>query len=194
MKVTVESGDLVVHRGSIARVGIWTPAHGRRFHRYMGKGRVVAPDGTVLAADDDWIPNVLMDEGEKDILDDYLKGGTITSKYLALVSAAPADETKTMTSPAYPESATPGAGGYNRQQILTSDWGADTLNSGDYQATAAEKTFGANTSGGAWTLAAVSLVTVATGTAGLYLAYVATATGTVANTASFKYTLTWKNQ
>lgn len=193
---TRERGELlIVERGgerSIARAGLWTPRMGRQHHVYMGKGRVVSAEGDVLSADDDWIPNVLMDEGEKDILDDYLKGGTITSKFLAMISALPADETKTLAS-GFTESETPGTDGYARPQILVGDWGADTLNSGDYQATAAEKSMGTN-AGVAWALAAVALVTVGTGTAGLWLAYVATATTSVALGAAFKYTLTWKNQ
>jgi hypothetical protein len=92
------------------------------------------------------------------------------------------------------ESKAPGADGYNRQQIVAGDWGAPALDAGDMQSQAAEKTFGPVT-GTAMTVTHVALVTVATGTAGLFLLFLAlSATTTVAVGQSFKYTLRAKVQ
>jgi hypothetical protein len=162
-----------------------------KWHPTIGRGVLLSPEGDVLAEDPDWIENSLADEGEQAVLNVFYLEQTNLSKYLALLSAAPSDTTTmaTMT-----ESATPGSGGYARPQILAADWGAPALNGGDYQTTAAEKTFGPNSSGSAWTLAAVALVSAATGTSGKFLNYLATTIGSVPNGTSYKYTLSVKAQ
>jgi hypothetical protein len=92
------------------------------------------------------------------------------------------------------ESKAPGVDGYSRQQILAGDWGAPALDAGDMQTQAAEKAFGP-ISGSAMTVTHMALVTVATGTAGKLLLFLAlSASTTVAVGQSFKYTLRAKIQ
>lgn len=190
-------GDQLVERRIIAE-SRYAGGRRREFGMLQGRGALVYPDGTVEWTDADWNGNFLTDEGEASLLDVYLKANTNPAKYLALNNqggTTPSDTT-TMAGAganAWIETTTPGSNGYNRQQILTTDWGANTLDSGDYQSSAAEKTFGPNT-GTAWTLSHVSMVTVATGTAGLLIAMIATTTTSVGALVSFRYTFRWKNQ
>lgn len=138
-----------------------------RFHPTFGIGVVLEPDGTV-AKDGfgEWNVNALINEGEQDVCNTWLLGTTILAKYLALLKGAAPAETDTM---AFLAGATngeilvPPTGGYSRQLIATTDWGAPVLNAGDYQTTAAQKTFGANSSGSSWLVTSVSMVTAATG-------------------------------
>jgi hypothetical protein len=149
------------------------PPRRRRIHLLHAKGVVLSPEGDVLDADPDWmpfIPNALADEGELDLLNVYLREQAHKTKYLCLLGGTPSDTTTmaTMT-----EAQTPGSGGYARQQVLAADWSAPGLVGGDEQTAAAQKTFGPN-SGATWAFSYVGLVTTATGTAGLFLSYVAT--------------------
>lgn len=169
----------------------------------MGIGVILEPDGTV-ATDGmgEWKLNALLDEGEQDILSDWLTGSAILTKYLALLKGTAPAETDTMAFLAggtNGEIGAPPVTGYSRQQILTTDWGAPTLNSGDYQTTAAQKTFGPNSSGSTWAITSVSLVTAATGQAsgsGKHLINTLTSASptNVANGQSFLWTQTAKAQ
>lgn len=171
----------------------------RDLHLYRGIGAVIEPDGTVAWQDPDWVDNVLADEGELDMLDVYLRAQANPSKFLALINGSTTApiETSTMAylggAAGANESQVPGANGYNRQQINTTDWSAPALTGGDYQSSAAEKTFGAATA--AWTITHTALVTAATGQtagSGRFLAYLAlSATTTIAINQSFKYVLRW---
>jgi len=171
----------------------------RDLHLYRGIGAIIDPDGTVAWQDPDWVDNVLADEGELDMLDVYLRAQANPSKFLALIngSTTAPGETSTMAylggAAGSGETQVPGANGYNRQQILTTDWSAPALSGGDYQSSAAEKTFGAATA--AWTITHTALVTAATGQtagSGRFLAFLAlSATTSIAINQSFKYVLRW---
>ena len=152
----------------------------------MGRGCLLYPDGSREWLDGGaWNDNLLVDEGEKNILDDWLGGLAIVSKYLFLIDDTVV-ETDTLAS--VTETETPGTDGYTRQQILTTDWAAAVLDVGDYQRTASAKTFGPNT-GANWSIQHVGLGTVATGTAGLFLAAVPTGPVTVPTSISFQWTM-----
>lgn len=165
----------------------WSPDG--KLHLVQGRGQIINPDGSI-AWEEDWQLNTLADEGEGSVLDVYLGEAAHPTKYLTMLTAAPAETTTmaTMTERAL-------TNGFARIQIANTDWAAKTLNAGDFQRTAAEKTFGPVTTAD-WTgLTHAALVTTATGTAGLFLLYVAlSATTTVAVGQSFKYTLTVKAQ
>lgn len=171
-----------------------------RWHPTFGVGYVLEPDGT-LAKDGmgEWCMNSLLNEGEQDVTSCYFLETAHLTKFLALMKGAQPAETDTM---AFLAGATDGeilippTGGYARQQILSTDWGSPALNGGDYQTTAAAKTFGPNTSGGAWVLTSVSTVTAATGQtsgSGKHLINTPTsATTTIAVSQSFVWTQTAK--
>jgi hypothetical protein len=163
-----------------------------RFHLMMGKGAVRAADGSIVWEDADWMPNALADEGEQSMLNVYLLAASNPSKYLGLLNGGSPGETTTMSG--ITETQTPAANGYNRQQIASGDWASPTLNSGDYQTTAAQKTFGA-ASGSSWTTTHAYLTTTLADTLGKFLLYIAlSATTTVAVGQQFLYTLTIKAQ
>ena len=158
-------------------------------------GRAVDPsDAAVLL---DWEENALLDEGEQDILNVWLLQTSDLSKYLALMKGTAPAETDTLTFLAggtNGEAQTPAANGYNRQQIANTDWATPTLNSGDYQTTAAQKTFGP-ASGSNWaSMTGVTLVTHVTSQSagsGKLLIYVALSGTTTVNIGqSFLYQLT----
>jgi hypothetical protein len=141
---------------------------------YEMRDRILGPDGRVI---EDWSEptrNALADEGESVFLNSMHRGVAVPTQYLCLLNAAGTVDTTTMATMV--ESEVPGTNGYARQQLAvgTVDWpNAPALNSGDMQITALAKTF-QNTSGAVtWTVTHVGLVTVLTGTAGLFLMYVA---------------------
>lgn len=165
----------------------------------MGMGALISPEGDVLWQDEDWQLNALDDEGEADMLNVYLAQGAHLTKYLALLNGTTTAPTETSTmaylggSAGANETQVPGANGYNRQQILNTDWTNDGLIGGDFRYSAAEKTFGPATA--AWTINQAALVTAATGQvagSGKFLLHLAlSATTTVAINQSFKYILRW---
>lgn len=181
----------------------WSPTIGRgmvldpdvaEHHRLTGK-RVNPSDAAWCG---EWVPNALLDEGESDVLNVWLLQGADLAKYLALLTGAAPAETDTMAILATKEVYTPPLNGYARIQIANTDWGAIALNAGDYQTTAAQKTFGP-ASGAAWTsLTTVSLVTAATGQiagSGKHLLNVALSGTTTVNIGqSFLYQLVAKAQ
>lgn len=188
-----ESGGRLLVPGRYRAAGLARPGRMKRsFHFWCGQGSLVYPDGTVELCDPEPVPNAVADEGEANLINVYLKENAASSKYLFLINDSGLAETDTVAS-ITSESETPGTDGYNRAQIASGDWGANSLDSGDYQSTAAEKTFGPNTST-AWSLTHVGMTTASTGTGGLFLAYLATSTTTVGTSVSYKYTLTWKFQ
>lgn len=194
--------DLTVFRKSHS--SRWSPTRGRglvldpdvaAFHRRHGY--VHTRDAAVVT---DWMPNALMDEGEQDVLNVWLLQTSDLSKYLCLLKGTAPAETDTMAFLAggtNGEAQTPAANGYNRIQIANTDWGTPTLNSGDYQTTAAGKTFGP-ASGSNWTATGAGLVTALTGQlsgSGKFLIYLALSGSTTVNIGqSFLYQLTTKAQ
>src|SRR6267378_2133262 len=139
-------------------------------HLIHAKYKIISPSGETVQEQPELISNFLAQEGEQSILNVYLLGQTLPSLYLCLLSATP---TATTTMATMTEAQTPGSNGYNRQQILTTDWSTPLLNNGDYQTNAATKTFGP-ASGANWTnISYAALVTTATGTAGKFIAAVA---------------------
>jgi hypothetical protein len=167
---------------------LWHPDG--KLHLVQGRASILDPDGSVAWEEEDWTLNALADEGEESVLNVYLLEAANPTKYLALLTATPTDTTtmSTMTERA-------ATNGYARQQITAGNWGAPTLNSGDFQSTAAEKTFGPVTTAD-WTgLTYIALVTTASGTGGKFILYLAlSATTTVAVGQSFKYVITVKAQ
>jgi hypothetical protein len=148
--------------------------------------------GKVLWEEPDFTGNSLADEGEQSIINVYLLEASNPTKYLGLLNDGTLAETDTVAT--VTEADTPGTHGYNRQQILNTDWAAATLNSGDYQSTAAQKTFGP-ISGVAVTATTAFVTTTSTGTGGKFILYIAlSATTTIAVGQSFLYTLTFKMQ
>jgi hypothetical protein len=161
-----------------------------RLSLVYGRAALIDPDGHHEWIDDEFIPNTLADEGEKSMIDVYLTAAANPNKYLGLLNDSGIAETDTLSTMV--ESITPGASGYARQQILTTDWAGAALVSGDYESAAAEKTFGA-ASGSAWTCTHAFLGTAASSTSGLFLCYVPlSSTTTVAIGQQLKYTLRWK--
>lgn len=170
--------------------------NGRRdFHPTIGRGRLVAPDGTILWLGE-WVENAVHDQGEKDMLDVYLRAQSNPSKYLALASQGSVTalaDTVVMSGITEPE--TPGVDNYNRQLIAAGDWSVPTLDSGDMRTTATIKTFGPNTGGVAWSISHTILTTASTGTAGLLILSVPLSSlQAVATGIAFTHELSWKQQ
>lgn len=116
-----------------------------------------------------WTPNALADEGEEDILSAYFDGGAApTNFYGRLYNDTPV-ETDTLAT-LLSEAA---GNGYAAVTFAAgTDWGAPALDAGDFQTTSTTKTFSAT--GGSWgPVTYAVLATVATGTVGLLIAYVA---------------------
>ena len=160
---------------------------------FIAKDRAINPDGSVLFESDweDVSGNEVADEGEASIINVYLREQANPTKYLMLANDVIGD-TDTMAS--VTESVATGTNGYNRQQVLAADWGAPALDAGDHMTTPAAKTFGPPTTV-AYTVTHVCLVTVATGTAGLLIAYQATpATRTIPVGVSYQVTFRYKQQ
>jgi hypothetical protein len=115
-----------------------------------------------------WTPNALADEGEIDILDVYFEDQAVrASTFFRLYDDTPL-ETDTLATLVGEVTGT----GYAGIQVdRGTDWSAPALDSGDGQTTSTTKTF---TAGGTWTDATqLVLATVASGTAGLHLAWAA---------------------
>lgn len=169
---------------------------GKRWSPTIGRGAVLDPDGSV-AWQGEWVPNALLDEGEENVLNVWLREQADLNKFIGLVKATPA-ETDTMAWLAANEVFAPPLNGYARQQIAAGDWSAPSLSSGDMQTSAAQKTFGPATSS-AWTsLTGAVLVTAATGQgsgSGKFLLFVGLSGTTTINIGqSFLYTLSAKAQ
>lgn len=158
----------------------------------MGLGAVLEPDGSVAWQEEEWQFNALHDAGEQSMLNVYLKEQANVTKFLGLLNDATVAETDgTMT--AVTEATTPGTQGYNRQQILLTDWTDDGLQAGDFRFSAAEKTFGPVATS-ALTATHASLSTTATAAGVLLLTLALSATTVIAVNQSFKYILRWTQQ
>ena len=166
---------------------VWSPDDA--FHAFMGRGRVLNPDGSV-AWEEELQLNTFANEGEAEVLNIlFLAAQAVRATYyLALLTATPTNTTTmaTMTELA--------GTGYSRQAITSGtpvDWSA-LSGTQPTATTAAEKVFGPNSSGGDWTaITYVALVTTASGTGGKFILFVAlSAATTIHNLQSFEYTLT----
>lgn len=134
-----------------------------------------------------WTPNALADEGEKDILDVYFDDVAVHNNFLRLYNDT-AVETDTLATLVNEVTGT----GYGAITVTRgTDWTDPSLDAGDMQTSMSSKVF---TAGGAWTAATqMMLATVATGTAGLLIAFVAlSATRTLANGETLTTTLAVK--
>lgn len=117
--------------------------------------------------------NSLADEGEEDVLDVYYRNATApTTFYLALYNDTPVD-TDTLAS----LTGEPSGSGYARIEIERSGTGFTSLalDSGDFQLTSKTVTFTAS-GGSIGPVTHAVLTTVASGTSGLLLNYVALST------------------
>lgn len=163
-----------------------------KLHLVMGRGEVINPDGSV-AWSEDWQRNTLANEGEESVLNVYFLGTSNPSKYLGLLTDD-GDPLETDTMASFSAAVEETGGGYARQQITTGDWGSPTLDSGDMQVTAAEKTFGP-ASGSAWSVKHAFVTTTVSGTGGKFVLWVPLSGVTTVNVGqSFKYTLSVKAQ
>jgi hypothetical protein len=162
-----------------------------RWHAVGGYATVLNPDGSI-DQQTDMVLNALADEGEQYMINaSFRNTGALATMYLGLCNDGTIAETDTVATIA---GEVPTANGYARQAIAAADWAAPVLNSGDYQSTATEESFGP-ASTGAWTVTHAFLTTTASGTGGLHILYVPlSATTTVAIGQSFRYTLTFKQQ
>lgn len=178
--------------------------HGKRsWSPTMGLAAVLDPDGTVAWQEDEWVENDLANEGQSSVLSVYLAGGANPSKYIALINGGTTPPTKTSTmaylggSAGANETQVPAANGYNRQQILTTDWAVDGIIGADERYSAAQKTFGP-ASGSTWTITHACMVTALTGQiagSGKFILFLAiSASTTIAINQSFLYTLRWTEQ
>ena len=171
----------------------WTARrrHGNRVTLVHGRGRIVNARGRTIWQED-WQPNTLADEGEENVLNDWLLEQAALNKYLCLLTATPGETTTmaTMT-----ELFAPPLNGYARQQCAAGGWGAPGLDATDFMTTHAEKTFGPAATNPWVDFTHVALVSTATGTAGKFLLYVAlSGTTSISVGQSFKYTLSVKAQ
>lgn len=159
------------------------------------RDRILYPDGSICQDWSDPMANALADEGESVFLQSMHRAVAVPTQYLMLLNAAGTSDTTTMATMV--ESEVPAANGYNRQQLLvgTVDWPSiPALNGGDMQITALAKTF-TNSGVGTWTVTHVGLVTTLTGTAGLFLMYVAPAANrSITPGLSYQVTLSSKMQ
>lgn len=123
-----------------------------------------------LWLDAPWLGNTLVDEGEEDILDVYLRGATApTSFYLRLYNDTCA-ETDTLATLQNEVTGT-GYPGTHTIARNSTGWPTFAQDGGDWKATSLTISW-TNSGGGAWTAATTSvLATVTTGTAGLFIAY-----------------------
>ena len=120
-----------------------------------------------------WTPNTLVDEGEADILGVYFKAISVrTTLYYRLYNITGPAETDTLATISAEEIT--GTSYTGIAVTRDTDWGVIGLDSGDMKTTGVTKTF---TAGGTWDTAnQLVLATVQTGTAGLFIAWVALST------------------
>jgi hypothetical protein len=130
-------------------------------------------DGELIFDSGFYARNALTNEGQAHMLNVWAREQSNLSKYLALVNMpAGAAPTKTTVYAGLTESSSPGSNGYARQQIAAGDWGAPSLDSGDQQISAAQKTFGQFS--GNVPVSHVILLSTSTGT-GTFFLWVSTA-------------------
>lgn len=127
-------------------------------------------------------PNALTNDGQAHMLNVWAREQSNLNKWLMLLNmAAGAAPTKTSTLSTITEAVTINTNGYARTQISATDWGAPSLDTGDQQITASQKTFGAFT--GDVPVSHVALASVASTFTGTLFLYVSTAYHTANNAA-----------
>ena len=145
-------------------------------HLLRGYAAAHGPDGEVTWRSE-FLENALMSQGEKDVLDVYLREQSHKQKWLALFDMTGGDdpaEDDTIEDLSSDETKSPGVGGYARQRVMTSEWGIPILQD-DYKSTGDPKVFGPMTDDDAFfthVLVLTSELGVAAATT-LTLAYVA---------------------
>jgi hypothetical protein len=163
-------------------------------HILRGYAAVRHADGRI-EWESDLLENTLMNQGEMDVLNVYLREQSHNTKYLAMFNQPSGNDpvdTDTITTLSGNESKSPGSGGYARQQMLSTDWGSPALYGEDYRTTAsAAKIFGPMTTASC-DVSHILLLTTATGTSSpttLALAYIALGTtATIPVGQSFTFT------
>ena len=111
-----------------------------------------------------WEHNALLDEGERNVLDVYFRNNLAPANFFLGLSSSTLSETQTLANAIEPSQS-----GYARNQIArnTTDWGAPTLNAGDFQTTATQEAFDAAAT---WTpVTEIILVSTSTGASGSVL-------------------------
>lgn len=143
---------------------IWTPSVGE-----IPLGEVIRGSDAeeAIFRGEEWLPNNLADEGEKDILDVYFDDQAVRgSLFGRLYNTTPTD-TSTLASISGTEVTGTGYGAVTFTR--GTDWSDPALDAGDYRTSSTTKQFSA---GGAWSAAShLVLATAATGTSGLLIAY-----------------------
>ncbi len=149
---------------------IWTPGQGE-----IPLGEVIQGSATDMAvmAEEAWLLNFLVNEGENAILESFFRDNHTPTFYFGLWNEGALSETDTIAT--LTQEVTVGDG-YARIAVVrgTTDWGAAAPDAGDEKTTSATKTFSAT---GTWTQAQMlGLVSPASGTTGTLYAGVALTT------------------
>jgi hypothetical protein len=148
-----------------------------------------ASDGAILHEED--APNNLADEGEQAFLDCVLRATSCpTTFFLRLYNDTPV-ETDTLST----LTGEPSTNGYAAQELTrnSTGWPTLALDSGDYQATAATKTFTAT--GGSWGPVTYLALATSSNNSGKLISYAALSTSrTLANGESLQVTYKLKLQ
>jgi hypothetical protein len=121
-----------------------------------------------------YMPNALTNDGQAHMLNVWAREQANLTKFLFLLNmAAGLAPVKTSTLSTITEAVTINTNGYARQMISSADWGAPSLDTGDQQITATQKTFGTFT--GNVPVTHVALASVASTFTGTLFLYVSTA-------------------
>lgn len=153
----------------------------------IGKAAVRGADGAI-EWESEWEGNSYGNEGKADVLNVYFRevAQTADAKYLGLLTNATRADTDVMST------ATEPTGGYARQQLLHGSWSTPSdPGDGNRQIAYPQVTFGPATA--TWSVTYVYGTTTLTGTAGLFLFYLALA-ATVNSGQSLLYTLRQKTR
>ena len=145
---------------------IWASGEGEFALGEIVKGGKLDID---LIADQEFMPNNLVDEGEADMLSVYLRNGTApTNFFLRLYADTPIDTDTLATLTG--ECVGTGYPGTNTIARSTIGWPTHAIDAGDWKTTSLLITW---TAGNTWTASLTNsvLATVQTGTAGLFIAY-----------------------
>jgi hypothetical protein len=158
---------------------------GLPFYAY-GAGAIVNPDGTV-AERLPWVSNAYGNEGKTEVLNVVYRGSARTGTYhLGLATNGSLTDATIMSAVTEP------SGGYARIPLVDGSWSAPSdPGDGNRQISHSQVTFGPASAG--WAVTYVFGTTALTGTAGLFLFYIAQA-ATVNSGQSFLYTLRMKTR
>lgn len=155
----------------------------------IGKAAIRDVDGSIID-ESPWVGNAYGNEGKSDVLNVYFRevAQTADAKYLGLATNTAASLTDATVMSAITE---PGAG-YARQQLLHGSWSVPSdPGDGNRQISYPQLTFGP--AGATWNVNYVFGTTTLSGTAGLFLFYLA-AVFSISSGQSFLYTLRQKTR